>query len=385
MKNKILAILPSKVLYGKERSNIEVYNLLKKEGQEVVVLANNSRNENLNQALDALDVKSFNYPKRNRKSFRLVGYILDFVIANWKLRKIIKSENPDVLFFCTETSFYDLYFAIRKFKGKIIYRIGDAPAFRKLSFFKYNSWVWNSFVVKKVDIIVSISNYIKSTIIDVGRNSDKDIVIYNYPPTRLSSTNLKKPKIMLDKENDLNLIHFGFIGQILPQKGIYELILAANSLFDRDFRFKLFIAGGLESEPVYTKLLLNSVKNEYRDLIVFLDEVEDIETFFSGIDVLCVPSIKQEPLGNVLVEAKMFKTPCVIFPSGGMPELIQDRVDGFICKDQTVESLLEGMLYYLNNKDLIEKHSLSSYNSIEKLGINRVVFERKWKRVFGIN
>lgn len=385
MKNKILAILPSKVLYGKERSNIEVYNLLQKEGQEVIVLANNSRNENLDQALDGLRVQSFKYPNRHRKSFRLVGYILDFVMANWKLRRIIKSENPDILFFCTETSFYDLYFAIRKFKGKIIYRIGDAPAFRKLSFFKYNSWVWNHFVVNKIDTFVSISGFIKQTVKEEGRDSAKDQIIYNYPPTRKEMSFIDEPLKHIVNLQNKQVLKFGYIGQIIADKGVKELIISTINLLDKGKNINLYIAGDLNYDSKFGAVLKESIPINYLNNIIFLGEVKNIKEFFKNIDVLCVPSIKQEPLGNVLVEAKSYSTPCIIFPSGGMPELISHKIDGFICKSQTSEALIDGLEYYINHPESIVIQSNLSFESIDKLEINRDSFEKKWLNVFNIN
>lgn len=385
MKNKILAILPSKVLYGKERSNIEVYNLLQKEGQEVIVLANNSRNENLNQALEGLRVQSFKYPNRHRKSFRLVGYILDFVMANWKLSRIIKSENPDILFFCTETSFYDLYFAIRKFKGKIIYRIGDAPAFRKLSFFKYNSWVWNHFVVNKIDTFVSISGFIKQKVKEEGRDSTKDQIIYNYPPTRKEMSFIDESLKQIVNLQNNKALKFGYIGQIIAEKGVNELILSTINLLDKGKNINLYIAGDLNYDSKFGAVLKESIPVNYLNNIIFLGEVKNIKEFFKNIDVLCVPSVKQEPLGNVLVEAKMYSTPCIIFPSGGMPELISHKIDGFICKSQTSEALIDGLEYYINHPESIVNQSKSSFESIDKLEINRDSFEKKWLNVFNIN
>ena len=104
--------------------------------------------------------------------------------------------------------------------------------------------------------------------------------------------------------------------------------------------------------------------------------------FFQHIDILCVPSVKQEPLGNVIVEAKKYSTPCVVFPSGGMPELISHKIDGYVCKAQTMDALLEGMDYYIQNKNIISIHSRNSYNSIQQLGIDRITFEKKWCDVF---
>ena len=85
---------------------------------------------------------------------------------------------------------------------------------------------------------------------------------------------------------------------------------------------------------------------------------------------------------SVIVEAKSYHRPCVIFPSGGMPELITHKIDGYICGSKTENALFEGMKFYCDNKMLLSSHKQASYESILKLGIDRKTYEQKWFEVF---
>ena len=112
-----------------------------------------------------------------------------------------------------------------------------------------------------------------------------------------------------------------------------------------------------------------------------MNEISNIELFFNHIDVLCVPSIKQEPLGNVIVEAKQYSKPCIIYPTGGMPELITDGEDGFICNAPDSNSLLEQMKNYIDNKQLSLIQGKMAHESILKKGLDRDSYEMKWLKV----
>lgn len=377
---RILAIIPSAVLYGKERSNIEVYDLLiNKLGYQVDVLVNNRADVRLRKALKGHKIHYILYPNRHAKHCRLLTYVLQYVASNVQIAILMLRLKPDVLFICSELTFYDLYPVLRFFHKKTVYRIGDAPSYEGLAFKQYNKHVWQSYVVSCVSTIVSISKYIQQTVSDTGRKNVNDIQIYNYPPTRKAVTSEEKSLYKVFAHHGVT---FGYIGQIMRIKGVDLLVQVAIQILRQHPDSLFYIAGSLTYDKPFGDELVQMVPNNMRDRIVFLDEISNIELFFSHIDVLCVPSVKQEPLGNVIVEAKKYSTPCVIFPSGGMPELIEHGCDGFICKNQSQEALYEGLAFYVSRPDIIPKHSKASYESIAKLKIDRLCFEKKWSQVF---
>jgi glycosyltransferase involved in cell wall biosynthesis len=213
-----------------------------------------------------------------------------------------------------------------------------------------------------------------------GRNSQMDRVIYNYPPARNNKTFLNIPQV--ESLDDGTLV-FGYIGQIIESKGVAYFIEAAKEILRQGLKCHFLVAGNLMYDENFGNRIKSMVTEDYSNHITLLGEVNDVETFYKSIDVLCVPSIKQEPLGNIIVEAKKYSKPCVIFPSGGMPELITHLWDGYLCESQTMESLLTGMLWYERNRSVIKEHSLNSLRSIDLLQIDREHFKQQWLQVFG--
>lgn len=366
-------------MYGKERSNIEVYNLLKnKMGCKFYVIANQKTNDSIKSALANFSSDYIICPNRRSKRFRLITFLLTYIVANIRALWIIKRTSPDLIMMNSEIDFYNFYPALLHYGGKIIYRIGDAPAYPNLSFLKYNQHVWRNFVIKRSSIMVFISQYIKSCVAATGRDTSNDSIIYNYPPTRRSPDGTERAKYKRDFSSEFS---FGYLGQVIEIKGVHHFIESALRILESGRNVTFYIGGSLHYDCNFAQKVVDLVPSKWKSNIVFLDEISDIETFFSHIDVLCVPSIKQEPLGNVIVEAKKYSKPCIVYPSGGMPELISDGIDGFVCKSAHTDHLYECMMKYLNDKTLAGKHGHASKVSVGKLGIDREMFEIKWMEV----
>jgi glycosyltransferase involved in cell wall biosynthesis len=117
-------------------------------------------------------------------------------------------------------------------------------------------------------------------------------------------------------------LRIGFIGRLDPAKGVETLIDAfrisglANA--------KLVIAGAGEDSYV-ASLRVRAGDSD----IVFLGRVIPGD-FYSDVDVVVVPSRWNEPLGMVVIEAMAHGKPVIGSRRGGIPELIEDNVDGLL-------------------------------------------------------
>lgn len=108
----------------------------------------------------------------------------------------------------------------------------------------------------------------------------------------------------------------GYLGRLDPAKGIEIAIDAVANLHER-MNLSFLVAG--EGDAIYVDQL--KAKNEgKRALVRFVGKV-DSESFLRGIDVLLVPSIWNEPLGRVVLEAFAAGVPVVVTPVGGLPEV----------------------------------------------------------------
>lgn len=130
--------------------------------------------------------------------------------------------------------------------------------------------------------------------------------------------------------------NIGFIGRLDPAKGVELLIAAFEKLHAHDPGLKLIIAG--DGREAYIK----DLQALAGDLpVMFLGRVEPPE-FFEQIDVAVVPSVWEEPLGRVVIEALAYGRPVVATPVGGIPELIDERA-GVVADAPTKDALFRAL------------------------------------------
>jgi glycosyltransferase involved in cell wall biosynthesis len=130
------------------------------------------------------------------------------------------------------------------------------------------------------------------------------------------------------QENRSKKIRFGFIGTILPAKGLHVLINAFNGIKAKEIELriygKLYPYVGHEDYPSFLKKIS---KNKNIKFLGAFNHTE-IANIFKEIDILVVPSIWQENSPFVIQEAFLFKTPVIASRIGGIPELLADGVNG---------------------------------------------------------
>nr|WP_321222071.1 glycosyltransferase family 4 protein [uncultured Psychroserpens sp.] len=378
---KVLAVFGNVAFYGQERANIQVFELLKNSGFDVLLAVNDFGFQwHLQPEIDA---RGFNYKKMRfswnlRKTFKfkiLKAYLINIPKSNYQLYKLIKSFKPDFLHVCNDTHVMTLLPVLLRTKTRLIYRLGDKPT-GYLS--RVHKFLWSRLIIPRVDSFVCISQFVANELIKLGCSKDKITIIYNFPPKRItenSRDNLPR--------RDASKITFTFIGQLSKDKGVDLLVEAFMKLQGNYPNCRLLIAGGLKHNQEFANDLISLVdKAGFNDKIMFLDQVKQIDKLFDITDVNIIPSVYQEPLSNVIVEAKSFGKCSIVFPSGGLPELVSHKEDGYITENKTVQALLEGMTYYCENISLIPSHGNKALKSINTLEISFEDFQQKWKQVY---
>jgi glycosyltransferase involved in cell wall biosynthesis len=138
-------------------------------------------------------------------------------------------------------------------------------------------------------------------------------------------------------ERSFAAMRIGIVGRIAPEKGQVEFLRAAAEL-DRG-RFVVCGAPLFGDRGYYNEVLRLAAGLP----VDFLDWQDDVGAVMRDLDVLVIPS-KQEGMPRVLLEAFSAGLPVVAFPVGGIPEVIEDGVTGFLARGelaQTMRQVLE--------------------------------------------
>ena len=133
-----------------------------------------------------------------------------------------------------------------------------------------------------------------------------------------------------------------FLGQIREIKGVADFIAMARRIADPNARF--LIAGECRDPEKFPgsyseQDLENLAGGDSR--IRYIGYVKDVENVYHTADVVVVPSRWQEPLGLINLEAGACRKPVVATRVGGIPEVVQDGVNGYLVEPGDVDALTE--------------------------------------------
>ena len=170
---------------------------------------------------------------------------------------------------------------------------------------------------------------------------------------------------------------FVFVGRIVSDKGINELIKAFSQLQtaenNEQIGIKLLLVGGLESDldPLNPETLAEI--NQNRD-IISVGFQQDVRPFFAISDALVFPSYR-EGFPNVVMQAGAMGLPSIVSDINGCNEIIVEGENGLIIPSKNVEKLKEKMLTLARDKNLYIKLKENSRRMIE----NRYEQSVVWK------
>lgn len=119
-------------------------------------------------------------------------------------------------------------------------------------------------------------------------------------------------------------------------------------------------------------VILGGHSEDYADKLAFpvcpLGYVSDqrkIIDVYNAADLFVLPSL-EDNLPNTIMEAMACGVPCVGFKSGGIPEMIDHRKNGYVAEYKSAEDLAEGMRWVLSEADYDEL----SDNAVKKVSIS---------------
>jgi glycosyltransferase involved in cell wall biosynthesis len=225
----------------------------------------------------------------------------------------------------------------------------------------------NSFGLKDIILEEKFTNTNKIKVIGNGSSNGIDTSFFDSDLISSQEKNALKQHLGLTNKDFV----FVFIGRLVTDKGINELIKAFVEINKRHPHTKLLLVGGYETvlDPIstYSMETIKTHKN-----IVSVGWQDDVRPYFAISHALVFPSYR-EGFPNVVLQAGAMKLPCIVSNINGCNEIISDNVNGFIIPVKNTESLINHMerLYAMNPEDLYIMGEKSREMIISK-------FERKF-------
>ena len=182
----------------------------------------------------------------------------------------------------------------------------------------------------------------------------------------------------------------GIVGRIRPVKGQRILLKSFVALRKRfpDIVLLMLYRDTNETEAEWQGLLQDLVESNLLQSVYLYGYREDVLEIMRHTDIGVVSSIDSEVICRVAVEFFSVGTPVVAFPTGALPEIIQDGVTGRIAKDKSAEALAEALEWMLESPERIAEFGQNArQQSLERFDPNKLleqtlsVYEQSWQHL----
>lgn len=151
-----------------------------------------------------------------------------------------------------------------------------------------------------------------------------------------------------------------YIGRLDVNKGIREIIQVAGDLVSEHADLRFLIVGPGDEEMVRACVRERSFEKN----AIMVGGVEDPVPYYQSSDAYVLFSAF-EGIPLTLLEAMACGLPCVATTVGGIPEVIVDKVNGYLVQSGDTEGLRKTLAHVLENRDEIQGISSKARTTIE--------------------
>jgi glycosyltransferase involved in cell wall biosynthesis len=194
----------------------------------------------------------------------------------------------------------------------------------------------------------------------IGKGSSNGIDTEHFKKSNISQEQQTKLKQELNISDDDFV--FTFVGRLVADKGINELISAFSTIAKTNTKIKLLLVGQFETEldPLSSETLEELEKNKN---IISAGWQNDVRPYFAIADALVFPSYR-EGFPNVVMQACAMELASIVTDINGCNEIITDNKNGLIVQPKSKEELQNAMQYLLDNPDKTNEFASSARPNI---------------------
>lgn len=261
---------------------------------------------------------------------RGINPITDFKLLR-RYKDIIKKVNPDlVITYTIKPNIYGGIAALLLRKEYAVNITGLGTAFEK------------SGVVKNIVVILYRFALSRAKVVFFENNSNRDTLVSSRCCKKEKTVVLNGAGVNTDIYNYQSYPHnhtlkFLFVGRVMKEKGIDELLDAMKRLVSEGKKCALDVVGPLEEN--YKEKLEECEKEGW---LKYLGYQEDVRPFIKECDCFVLPSY-HEGMANTNLECASSGRPVITSDIAGCREAVKDKISGYLCKPKNDEDLFSKM------------------------------------------
>ena len=364
-----------------------IVKVLKKEGQDVFVITISGKPNKTNFFVTIMDnIRIYRFYPKNIFSFieinsqplwkRLIWLMMDtFNFHSYRqIKKILKIEKPDlVLSHNIKGIGYLTLRAIKSLKIKNIHTLHDVQLVNPSGLIikgqekqnllcKIYAKVSNK-LIDSPSVVVSPSKWLLDFYKAYGFfKKSKEVVVPN--PVILENENFVKK--FLDEK-----VTYLFLGQLVEHKGIV-FMLEVFADFAKKNNCCLLIVGSGKLEAFLKE---KYGQEKWIEFLGYIPANRLAREVFKRVHFTIVPSLCYENSPSVIYESFKFGTPVIASAIGGIPELVQEGVNGYLFNPDNKITLLNKLNFSLQAMNKFEKMSENAKIKARDFDIKNYIYK----------
>ena len=155
----------------------------------------------------------------------------------------------------------------------------------------------------------------------------------------------------------------GFVGRVVRDKGIVELVAACRELRRRDARMHLMIVG-IEDETAIPPDAAAALEADPR--IHWKGGDWNTPPLYAAMDIVVLPTYR-EGFPNVPLEAAAMELPTVATRIAGCTDAIEDGVTGLLVPPRDAMALAAALRRYIESAELRRRHGRAARERVARM------------------
>ena len=360
---KILFALPFVITGGADTIFLQVAQHLSDNGFDISVMTTIKTDAN------KFGDNTPQYEKITKEIYHLYNFLESE--KQWRdfIYYYLESRQVDILFIAGSTYFYDLLPDIKrdfpnlKIVDQLFNECGHIDNNRKHS--------------DLIDLNILANQVIENILIHKYQESkDKTRVIVHGVDTQDEFNPMNIDENIIQNVIPQDKFIISYMGRFSEEKCPLKFVEMVDQLRSYEDIFFIMIGNGPEYESVKQKIANLGLENK-----VYLPGfVEDNKPFLKETDLLIIPS-RIEGIPIILMEALSLGVPVIASQIGGIPDIITNEVNGFVCNPNNIDDFVERIKQIYSDQYLYQKLKLNARNyAVGNLDFSRM--NREYLKIF---
>jgi len=184
---------------------------------------------------------------------------------------------------------------------------------------------------------------------------------------------LEQKRLELTLPLDVKVV--GFVGRLVAEKGISELLQAASIVRQSISEVRFLIIGPVDPEK--EDAITPEIANDYgvHDLCIFTGIRQDMPELYALMDVFVLPS-HREGFPRAPMEATAMGVPCVVTDIRGCRETVEHGRNGLLIPPNNIQALAEAIIHLLADQEKARNMGEEGRRMALERFDERIVFEK---------